>query len=104
MNTCIKQISAEGDYFTQRPGDILPDKYSFVFGFYVVRNSDQSTYSPNPGKIGAWYNVLTFGATNRCTQIAIQAYQKVSVPQNTMYMRTQHDDQVSNWVKISTGS
>jgi hypothetical protein len=46
-----------------------------------------------------WWNVITFGVSNRITQIAVQAYIGYSYT-NYMYVRERHDNQWSGWVKV----
>lgn len=51
-----------------------------------------------------WYNVITYGTTLRCTQIAINAYDTSGIPRGTIFVRTQHDSVVSGWVRYVTNS
>lgn len=44
-----------------------------------------------------WWNVITYGAASRKTQIAIQAYNKGFSTAGYMYVRTYHDETWSAW-------
>ena len=47
----------------------------------------------------AWWNVLTFGISSRCTQIACYSYNYIAGG-GMIYMRYQHDDVVSAWMQV----
>ena len=46
-----------------------------------------------------WWNIITFGVSNRITQIAVQTYIGYAYT-NYMYVREKHDNQWSGWVKV----
>lgn len=86
--------------FTAKPSDMLSGSFS-VSNVVVV---DQTTAVNAPtDRWPCWYNIVTFGISSRCTQIAYQNYlgQYGGVDNNVVYLRNQHDLNVSDWVNIN---
>ena len=89
--------------FPQKVSDWLPSsRYGFDVRFVYGVDGGSTTYNP-PLKEpysgqNYWWNVLTFGVYNRCTQIAFFSYSGPN--EGLVYMRYQHDSTVSNWFKI----
>lgn len=87
--------------FTERPSDWLVEISGFGLraDCVAVENSDQTTYSPQIGQFPQWYNVITFGVTSRTTQIAAPCF-NLGSGNNKLYIRTQHDDSVTEWKEL----
>lgn len=73
--------------------------------FTKVSLLSQFEYAPptrqiHLGQYVAWWNVITFGTGTRCTQIAVYGFNIHS--HNTVYIRRQHDNEVSEWVRVTT--
>lgn len=97
------KLSATSLAFTVKPSDMLSDNYST--SNHVVVDSSSAVNAPS-NNYPAWYNVVTFGVASRCTQIAYQNYlgQYGGIDNNAIYIRNQHDNNVSTWVRLSTDS
>lgn len=87
---------ATDNSFTRYPSDFLEGN---VFNMRCVMGAGADiTYFPTSNSI--WYNVITFGSNTRCTQIAVCGYLGFSESQK-IYMRNQHDNNVSAWISIN---
>lgn len=98
-------VSRQGvSVFVQKPSDWLGNGFSFT---QVSQSSGADlTYAPprsEDGKGLAWWNVITFGAINRCVQIAIYGY-GTPIAKESIFIRRQHDNRVSNWNRIITSA
>ena len=85
--------------FTAQPNAWL-GKYGFTLNAVSITASD--AYAPPTKETNsdlAWWNVLTFGISNRCCQVAFYGYQ-IELTSGIMYARRQQDNAVSNWVQI----
>lgn len=75
-------------------------------GFCVTRIGDTEEakqYSPLPyASHAVWFNVLTFGISNRVTQLAFYGFTNQGDDiENGVWIRTQHDTGVTAWKKIA---
>lgn len=100
LNTDLDMTRFE---FTGYPRDFLPNAES-GFAHCKVLLADKNanfSYAP-PTKYpngAAWWNVLTFGVSSRCTQIACFSFSEPTGG-GLIYMRYQHDERVSDWIKV----
>lgn len=101
-NNLGKYLNAKMMTFTEKPTDMLVGEFSI--SCVGVHQASESTYAP-VNRTPCWYNVITFGIgnPNRTTQIASQAYigQNGTLDDNKVYIRSQHDDNVSPWTLIN---
>lgn len=100
-NRVIPNISFGGfSDFAHAPGDILSKLSSSDVRVDIsklsVENSALTTSSPKVGVYPCWYNIITFGFPNRCTQIATEAYHA----NKGIWIRYQHDSSVSAWTQL----
>ena len=75
---------------------------NFSSGIRIGGVATQGTSDPNSPITESgyyWWNIITFGVSNRITQIAVQAYIGYAYT-NYMYVREKHDNQWSGWVKV----
>ncbi len=84
--------------FTKYPADWLENSGRDGFNFSTVCPTTTDQYAPTTTG-SRWYNVYTFGTDNRCTQIAYFGYLGQGY-NNGMWIRTQHDTNVSAWTRI----
>ena len=92
--------------FIKYPSDWLPVSgvgidFRAVFG----NGNCDTTYNPplqyGFGPQNYWWNVLTFGNSNRSTQIAFFGFCNNELsPDGTVYIRRQHDLLVQDWAKL----
>lgn len=69
----------------------------------IVYNNGE--YDPPSNYAGIkWYNVLTFGTPERCTQVAFQAFTNDPNNENNIWVRNQHDSIDAVWMLLQTGS
>ena len=90
--------------FTYNPADWIPASGGFSFDAVSISNGGNHIYAPPTTTSAditsqAWWNVLTFGVENRCTQIAVYAFQWANNG-GLIYIRRVHDSWVSGWDRI----
>lgn len=66
------------------------------FSCFSAENSALTTNSPYVGVYPEWYNIITFGVPTRSFQIAVSVFSG----RQTVWIRYQHDDDVSGWNQI----
>lgn len=100
-------LSNHGDFihkdkksFTAKPSDWLGSGFTINI-VDDIKGSDR-TYSPvNLSNDHQWFNVITFGVTTRCTQIACYAYiNQTPNNGNKVWIRTEHDGTATDWQTI----
>lgn len=70
---------------------------------HYYKDVSDTTYEPSSiveSNNSAWWNVITFGRSNRCTQMAFYGYDINKT--NVFYFRRQHDNNVSSWQQVMT--
>ena len=98
MGEC-EQVS----FFTQYPRDWLGKKWETTFRkVFITSNFEYAPPTKDEGNNLAWWNVMTFGIPDRCTQIAVYGFDIYT--SNHTYIRRQHDNNVSDWVPFITDS
>jgi len=90
--------------FTQDPAEFLPSAGNGFSHCSVLISGTGGNFTNAPptrtSSVGsAWWNVLTFGSTTRCTQVAFYAF-TVYAGGGLIYFRRQHDGTVSNWIQV----
>ena len=87
--------------FSQKPADMLGNNNLFTINHISTPTNETDNYAPpvNWTSTGRWFNVLTFGTDNRCTQIACYGYLGHG-NDNKVWIRTQHDASVSAWKEL----
>ena len=94
--------SQSADKFTEYPSKLLISDNFTSINFRCVIISDNSIYgeySPGtPQNNSKWFNVITSGTMNRCTQIAYDVFNKTG----EFYIRIQHDNIVTDWYKYKS--
>lgn len=84
--------------FTQKVSDMIIGN-NFISTSCVI-SVDTPEYAPAQ-ESSVWYNVLTVGIGNRCYQTAVQCFEQ-RPSTGVMYIRTQHDEIVSNWKSVGS--
>ena len=86
--------------FTEYPSDVLGTNGTLKILTVDIPNGTTDSYSPPVNRTGnRWFNVLTFGRANRCTQIACYSFLTHN-SDNKVWIRTQHDNSVSAWKEL----
>ena len=90
--------------FTQDPAEFLPSTGNGFSHCRVSISSTNGDYTNAPptktsSSGSAWWNVLTFGSTTRCTQVAFYAFTPYTGG-GLIYFRRRHDDTVSDWIQV----
>jgi len=108
VNSQVTQLNSDltghKTVFTQDPAEFLPSAGNGFSHCSVLISGTGGNFTNAPptrtSSVGsAWWNVLTFGSTTRCTQVAFYAF-TVYAGGGLIYFRRQHDGTVSNWIQV----